>query len=62
MATVERPEIPVLLISGYGQLLTQEEITRAGVEVCINKPFVTEEVAAALRLAFNKRKQDSSQA
>ncbi len=52
----ERPELPVVLISGYGQLLTPAEIARAGVDSCINKPFITEEVAAALRKALNKRK------
>jgi DNA-binding NtrC family response regulator len=53
---VERPELPIVLISGYGQLLTPAEITRAGVDSCINKPFITEEVAAAVRKALSKRK------
>jgi PAS domain S-box-containing protein len=53
---ITRPELPVVLISGYGQLLTPAEITRAGVDACINKPFITEEVAAALRKVLNKKK------
>jgi PAS domain S-box-containing protein len=53
---LERPDLPVVLVSGYGQLLTAAEIARAGVDESVNKPFVTEEIAAALRRAFNKRK------
>ncbi|MES2623986.1 MAG: ATP-binding protein [Pseudomonadota bacterium] len=52
----ERPELPVVLISGYGQLLTPAEIARAGIAASINKPFVTEEVASVLRQILNKRK------
>jgi CheY-like chemotaxis protein/two-component sensor histidine kinase len=50
----ERPDVPVLLMSGYGQILTPAEVTRAGVVACITKPFVTEEVATELRQVFNK--------
>ena len=35
-----RPELPFVLISGYGQLLSPAELTRAGVDACINKPFI----------------------
>jgi two-component system C4-dicarboxylate transport response regulator DctD len=49
---LERPDLPVVLVSGYGQLLSAEEIARAGVYTCVNKPFVIEEIATVLRQAL----------
>lgn len=49
----ERPDLPVVLISGYSQLLSEEELARADINACIDKPFLIEEMAVILRKALS---------
>ncbi|MEM9531310.1 MAG: ATP-binding protein [Pseudomonadota bacterium] len=53
------PGLPVLLISGFGQLLTEEELARGGINGCVQKPFRIDEVARALRQLLDSPQTDS---
>lgn len=44
-----RPDLPVVLASGYSPLLTAENIRAAGVREVLSKPYTPEEIAGALR-------------
>lgn len=44
-----RPTLPVLLISGYAELIDVAEWRDAGVAACLEKPFSLEELAVVLR-------------
>jgi len=44
-----RPELAVLMMTGYGQLLTPEKAAAAGVSEILKKPYARGELARALR-------------
>jgi two-component system, cell cycle sensor histidine kinase and response regulator CckA len=44
-----RPDIPVLLCTGYSHTVSAEEARAQGIEGYIMKPFVTNDLAAAIR-------------
>ena len=44
-----RPDLPVVLASGYSPVLTAENIRAAGVREVVAKPYALEEIAGALR-------------
>ncbi len=48
-----RPELPVLLVTGYSEAVTSEALERAGVSECIMKPMVEEQLARAVRRALD---------
>ncbi|MBF0397464.1 MAG: response regulator [Desulfobacterales bacterium] len=43
-----RPNIPVILCTGYGDLIDNEEINKIGVSQILSKPFTREELAASI--------------
>ncbi|MFK7955328.1 MAG: ATP-binding protein [Lysobacterales bacterium] len=48
------PEMPVVVMSGFGQLITQEELSRGLVDGCIQKPFRIDQVAHSLREVLDR--------
>ncbi len=59
----ENPELPVVIMSGFGQLITQQELSRGLIDGCIQKPFRIDQLAHCLREALDKRteKEDGSE-
>jgi len=49
-----RPGIPVILISGYSDLLKPSEKSEAGIREALTKPFTTAELGHAIRRALAK--------
>ena len=43
-----RPDLPVLLVTGFSESVTPEAAARAGIRVCLQKPFGHGELATAL--------------
>lgn len=50
----ENPDLPVVLMSGFGQMITQQELERGLISACIQKPFRIDQVAHALREALDR--------
>lgn len=48
-----RPQIPVILATGYSELITAEEVKRMGVSRLLIKPFHSDALAAAVRAALD---------
>ena len=44
-----RPDLPVIISSGYGGLLSAELVRGAGIREFVKKPYSTEEMASAVR-------------
>lgn len=59
-AKAVRPDIPVLLCTGYSQTVSAEEAKGLGIEGYIMKPFVKKDLAAAIRKALGKREEASA--
>ena len=49
---LHRPELPVVLCSGYGEAARREGISAAEVSVYLGKPFTVEELVARIRQAM----------
>jgi PAS domain S-box-containing protein len=49
-----RPEIPVLLMSGYSNLKYQDQAKRIGIRAILKKPLVRNEITDAIRKELNK--------
>jgi PAS domain S-box-containing protein len=50
-----RPDLPVVLISGFLQLWSEGELRGVGIDACLHKPFVAGELLRALREALAAR-------
>ncbi|MCB0165132.1 MAG: PAS domain S-box protein [Anaerolineae bacterium] len=51
--TALRPDLPVILITGYGDRLSQEELHRNGVKKILMKPILFNNLNGAIRQALN---------
>ncbi|MBN1103017.1 MAG: response regulator [Deltaproteobacteria bacterium] len=51
-----RPDIPVVLSTGYSELLTEAKLRGAGIRGLVIKPFVARELAVAVRKALDEKK------
>jgi CheY-like chemotaxis protein len=51
-----RPELPVLLCTGFSDAITAESQREAGVERVLMKPVTRQEMAAAIRKVLESRK------
>ena len=49
-----RPDVPVILCTGYSSLLTQEKIDKLGISKFIMKPFIESELGRIVRQALDK--------
>jgi len=50
-----RPDLPILLCSGYSDAVTAEEIKVCGIREYLYKPFKTERLAATIHLALQNK-------
>jgi len=53
-----RPEMPILLCTGYSDLVNEKKAGELGVSAFLAKPLRREELAAALRSALNRSGED----
>jgi DNA-binding NtrC family response regulator len=47
------PNMPVLLVTGYGELIAQEDIRLWGVDALLEKPFTLDRINHAIRDLLN---------
>jgi signal transduction histidine kinase/ActR/RegA family two-component response regulator len=47
-----RPEVPVILCTGYSEMITEEKAVSMGIRKFVLKPVITDELAAAVRSAL----------
>ena len=52
-----RPDIPIILISGFSELITGAKIEKIGIRHYIMKPLVGGELAAAIRQVLDKKEE-----
>lgn len=48
-----RPDIPIILCTGYSELMTEEEAGRSGFKDFLMKPFTLQAIASVVRKALN---------
>jgi DNA-binding NtrC family response regulator len=48
-----RPDVPVIVCTGYSETVSPEEARKAGVREFLMKPLVRDELAAAIRRALD---------
>ncbi len=51
-----RPNIPVILCTGYSQLITPEKANAIGIQEFVMKPFARSEIAGTIRKVLDKNK------
>ncbi|MCK5740511.1 response regulator, partial [bacterium] len=49
-----RSELPIILMTGYGQSISKEILQNHGIEIILGKPIETKKIAAALRKMLDK--------
>jgi len=49
-----RPDLPIVLMTGYSEAVTSESARRIGIRGYLKKPIVTRELAVAVRAAVDK--------
>ena len=54
-----RPELPVIIYTGLGDLVDPEEIQRSGVSALLNKPILLEDLASTIREALERARAAS---
>jgi CheY-like chemotaxis protein len=52
-----RPDLPVIICTGYNELLTEERARELGIRVLLMKPFLKNEVAEAIRRVFDQNRR-----
>jgi len=50
-----RPNIPIILCTGYSDQLTDEKIKRSGINALVMKPFVYKDFAKIIRHSLDKK-------
>lgn len=54
-----RPEIPIILCTGFNEIVEEEKAKAAGVREYVMKPFVMNEIAHAIRRVMDQKKGQS---
>ncbi len=47
-----RPDVPIILCTGYSQKITEEKALQMGLKGYIRKPFIIKQMAKVIRLAL----------
>jgi DNA-binding NtrC family response regulator len=53
-----QPEIPVILCTGFSRTITEEKAKAIGIREFLMKPFVTSQVAHAVRKVLDRNKKN----
>jgi CheY-like chemotaxis protein len=56
-----RPDIPIILCTGFSSQISEEQARAAGIRAFIMKPYNTGEIAAALRKVLPSRQPTAEQ-
>jgi len=51
-----RPEIPIILCTGFNEIIEEEKVKAAGIREYVMKPFVMSEIAHAIRRVMDQDK------
>jgi CheY-like chemotaxis protein len=54
-----RPDIPIILCTGFSEIITREKIKEIGIRELVMKPVVTSEIAIIIRKILDKSFQES---
>lgn len=52
-----RPDIPVILCTGYSPMISETETIGMGIRKCLHKPFTKDHIALAIREVLDSRKR-----
>ena len=55
-----RPDLPIILASGYNELITPDEAREMGVRELMMKPVVSGELAQTVRRVLNRKRRAAS--
>jgi CheY-like chemotaxis protein len=55
----ERPDVPVVLVTGWGASLDQAEVERAGISAVVHKPFEIDELIRTAARVLGSRPRSS---
>jgi len=50
-----RPDVPVILVTGWGTTLSTDEVRRSGVSAVVHKPFEVHELIQAASVVLRER-------
>jgi CheY-like chemotaxis protein len=50
-----RPDIPIILCTGFSHRMTAENVQALGIDACVMKPVVTQELAVVIARVFTQR-------
>jgi CheY-like chemotaxis protein len=53
-----RPDLPVILCTGYSERMTEENAKKMGIKAFIMKPVLTQEMATTIRLVLDQGKEE----
>jgi CheY-like chemotaxis protein len=56
-----RPDIPVILCTGYTRRISDETAADIGIRACLNKPIVKADLARTVRNVLDEKKTNDSQ-
>ena len=48
-----RPDIPVILCTGYSKMISKEQAMRLGIKAFVMKPFIIGDLAVTVRTVLN---------
>ncbi|KAF0188515.1 MAG: PAS domain [Desulfobulbaceae bacterium] len=51
-----RPDLPIILCTGYSELVNEEKAREAGIQTFLMKPFALDDLLSAMRKMFEKKK------
>lgn len=51
-----RPDIPIILCTGFSEVITPDRAKKLGIRELIMKPIILEQLAAAIRREIDRKK------
>jgi nitrogen-specific signal transduction histidine kinase/ActR/RegA family two-component response regulator len=54
-----RPDLPIILCSGFNKLVSNEEARALGIHVCLEKPVSVRDLISAIRMALDEKGKSS---
>jgi FixJ family two-component response regulator len=49
-----RPDLPIILCTGFSEIITEEAAKQAGIQAFIMKPIIMQELAEAIRTVLDE--------
>ncbi len=57
---LRKPDLPVIIISGWGAQISESEIRKQNVDLVVPKPFTMKQLGEAIRTVFSSNRPDKS--